>query len=145
MPQKIETVFEPTRIPLFPKTARNLSTGCSCPDPANPCKHTAAVFYLLGEQFDTNPFLIFTLRGRTREQVIEGLRHRYAAAVQMETVEETPTADNTFERNGSSFRFLQAQPSLARFFVIHINTGFLNNPIIPQPLCIADAEVHTTV
>lgn len=92
MPQEIETVFEAARIPLFPKTARDLMTGCSCPDDANPCKHTAAVFYLLGEQFDTDPFLIFTLRGRTREQVIEGLRQRRAAAVPVETVEEISAA-----------------------------------------------------
>lgn len=79
MPQEIETVFEAARVPLFPGP-RDFNTACTCPDAANPCKHIAAVYYLLGEQFDLDPFLIFTLRGRTREQVIEALRQRRAAA-----------------------------------------------------------------
>ena len=87
MPQEIETAFEAARVSLFPTSPRDLVTNCSCPDYSNPCKHIAAVYYLLGEQFDHDPFLIFTLRGRTREQVIEALRKRRAAAVG-ETIEE---------------------------------------------------------
>ncbi len=81
MPQEIESAFEAANVPLFPQTADDIDTDCSCPDMANPCKHIAAVYYLLGEQFDLDPFLIFKLRGRTRDQVIEGLRARRAAAV----------------------------------------------------------------
>ncbi len=87
MPQEIETAFEAARVSLFPTSTRDLVTDCSCPDYSNPCKHIAAVYYLLGEQFDHDPFLIFTLRGRTREEVIEALRKRRAAAVG-ETSEE---------------------------------------------------------
>jgi uncharacterized Zn finger protein len=74
MPNEIEDVFNAAKVSLFPKTAAQLQTRCSCPDAANPCKHIAAVYYLLGEQFDADPFLIFTLRGRTREQIIAALR-----------------------------------------------------------------------
>lgn len=87
MPQEIETVFEAANIPLFPSES-DFFTSCSCPDPANPCKHIAAVYYLLGEQFDLDPFLIFTLRGRTRDQVIEALRGRRAAAVGVANTDE---------------------------------------------------------
>jgi uncharacterized Zn finger protein len=80
MPQAIETVFEEVGVSLFPAKTRDIVTECSCPDYSNPCKHIAAVYYLLGEQFDHDPFLIFTLRGRTREQIIEALRNRRAAA-----------------------------------------------------------------
>ena len=48
--------------------------------PVNPCKHIAAVYYLLGERFDEDPFLIFHLRGRTRDQIIDALRAHRAAA-----------------------------------------------------------------
>lgn len=82
MPQDIEQVFASARLSLFPETVRDLTTSCSCPDFANPCKHIAAVYYLLGEQFDGDPFLIFTLRGRTKDEVIESLRQRRASAVQ---------------------------------------------------------------
>ncbi|HRL10885.1 MAG TPA: SWIM zinc finger family protein [Aggregatilineales bacterium] len=80
MPQEIETAFNEAGVALFPARMQDIQTRCSCPDSSNPCKHIAAVHYLLGEQFDQDPFLIFTLRGRTREQVIEALRMRRAAA-----------------------------------------------------------------
>ncbi len=80
MPQEIETAFETAGVSLFPKTVREIETTCSCPDYSNPCKHIAAVYYLLGEQFDRDPFLLFTMRGRTRDEVIDALRERRAAA-----------------------------------------------------------------
>ena len=80
MPQNIEEAFVAAGVPLFPQSARDIATDCSCPDVANPCKHIAAVYYLLGERFDEDPFLIFQLRGRTRDQIIDALRSRRAAA-----------------------------------------------------------------
>jgi uncharacterized Zn finger protein len=74
MPPDIESAFDAARVPLFPRGARDISAACSCPDSANPCKHIAAVYYLLGERFDDDPFLIFQVRGRTREQIIDALR-----------------------------------------------------------------------
>src|SRR5262249_51645318 len=38
-----------------------------------PCKHIAAVFYLLAEAFDDDPFSILAWRGRTREDLLAGL------------------------------------------------------------------------
>jgi uncharacterized Zn finger protein len=78
MPQDIEQAFEKAGVSLFPSTRRDLQTDCSCPDPANPCKHIAATHYILGERFDEDPFLIFRLRGRTQEQVMQALRQRRA-------------------------------------------------------------------
>jgi uncharacterized Zn finger protein len=67
MPREIEDVFRDAGISLFPERSRDLKTECSCPDWSNPCKHIAAVYYLLGEEFDRDPFLIFKLRGMDRE------------------------------------------------------------------------------
>jgi uncharacterized Zn finger protein len=55
-----------------------MRTTCACPDAANPCKHIAAVHYLLGERFDADPFLMFVLRGRTKDEIIAALRSRRA-------------------------------------------------------------------
>ncbi len=74
MPAEIEEVFQTTGTPLFPTTSRDLATDCSCPDWSNPCKHIAAVYYLLGEEFDRDPFLIFTLRGLPRAALLDRLR-----------------------------------------------------------------------
>ena len=91
MPQTIEDAFVAAGVPLFPQSVRDIVTACSCPDVANPCKHIAAVYYLLGERFDEDPFLIFQLRGRTRDQVIDALRARRAAAT-ADTVESGPVS-----------------------------------------------------
>lgn len=76
MPQNVEEAFAVAGVSLFPAKRGDLGTDCTCPDSSNPCKHIAAVYYLLGERFDEDPFLLFQLRGRTREQLIEALRAR---------------------------------------------------------------------
>ncbi len=76
MPQNIEEAFTEAKVSLFPKSGKDLNTDCSCPDWANPCKHIAAVYYILAERFDADPFLIFKLRGKTREEIIQALREK---------------------------------------------------------------------
>jgi uncharacterized Zn finger protein len=80
MPRDIEEVFTRAGLPLFPSSPRELSMDCTCPDVQVPCKHLAAVFYVLAERFDTDPFLILTLRGRGREWLLDELRERRNAA-----------------------------------------------------------------
>lgn len=74
MPADIEEVFETCGVSLFPESYRDMATNCTCPDSANPCKHLAAVFYVLAERFDDDPFLIFRWRGRSRDALLDNLR-----------------------------------------------------------------------
>ena len=69
MPDEIEEAFDAAKVRLFPARRGDLVTSCTCPDTANPCKHIAAVYYLLAESFDENPFLIFEWRGRPRARL----------------------------------------------------------------------------
>jgi uncharacterized Zn finger protein len=71
LPEEIEALFTSAQAPLFPQKLRDLTTDCTCPDWSNPCKHTAAVFYLLAEEFDRDPFLLFKLRGLSRQELFE--------------------------------------------------------------------------
>ena len=91
MPQDIEDAFKSARVSLFPASREDLETDCSCPDWSNPCKHIAAVYYLLGEQFDADPFLLFRLRGRSKDEIMSILRAR-RSAVEREagTAEQRP-------------------------------------------------------
>ena len=73
MPHEVEAVFSGLKFPLFPTSSRDLKTSCSCPDYANPCKHIAASYYILAEQFDADPFLIFAWRGKTKEELLSRL------------------------------------------------------------------------
>lgn len=91
MPQDIEEAFAAAGVSLFPARRGDLVTDCSCPDWANPCKHVAATHYILGEQFDEDPFLLFRLRGRGQEQILEAMRQRRAdQEVVEDEVEEEP-------------------------------------------------------
>lgn len=78
MPPEIEEVFAELDVPLFPAAARDLPMHCSCPDWAVPCKHVAAVCFLLAERFDDDPFLIFQWRGRSKAELLSRLRRTRA-------------------------------------------------------------------
>ncbi|GAW91708.1 SWIM zinc finger family protein [Calderihabitans maritimus] len=88
MPRDIEEAFRQVRLSLFPGAVRDIKTDCSCPDWANPCKHIAAVYYLLGRKFDEDPFLLFLLRGRSKEQLVSALRERRSTRAEQEEREE---------------------------------------------------------
>jgi uncharacterized Zn finger protein len=81
MPSTVEEAFAAAGVALFP-TADELATDCSCADAANPCKHIAAAYYMLGKEFDRDPFLIFRLRGRDRDQILAALQAVRAAAAE---------------------------------------------------------------
>lgn len=74
MPHDIEDTFATCKLKLFPASGRELKATCTCPDWENPCKHIAAVYYILAERFDDDPFEIFAWRGRTQAELLERLR-----------------------------------------------------------------------
>jgi len=87
MPDDIEAVFTRSGLSLFPFNLSEVHSKCSCPDPKNPCKHIAAVYYQLGDFFREDPFVLFRLRGRTRKAILEALRQKRQR--------ETPAPDAT--------------------------------------------------
>ena len=79
MPQDIERAFAASGRRLFPFKLQEVRSECTCPDKINPCKHVSAVYYLMGERFSEDPFVLFQLRGRTRAQLLSDLAvHRRA-------------------------------------------------------------------
>jgi uncharacterized Zn finger protein len=73
MPQDIERAFAASGRRLFPFKLQEVRSECTCPDKINPCKHVSAVYYLMGERFSEDPFVLFQLRGRTRSQLLSDL------------------------------------------------------------------------
>jgi uncharacterized Zn finger protein len=124
MPQDIEEAFADAKVSLFPEE-KDLKTDCSCPDWSNPCKHIAAVYYLLAEQFDENPFLIFKLRGRTKEEIIEELRERRASNAEDDVA---VTAQSLASISSEEGRPLEESESLESFWQAgdRLNTIELN-------------------
>ncbi len=81
MPQDIERAFAASGKRLFPFKLQEVRSECSCPDKANPCKHVSAVFYLMGDRFSEDPFVLFQMRGRTRGQLLGDLAKRRRRAL----------------------------------------------------------------
>ena len=93
MPHDIEQAFTAAGLSLFPEKANDITTDCSCPDWSNPCKHVAAVYYLLGEAFDGDPFLIFRMRGMDREEFTAMLVAEGAVELVAESEPAPPEAE----------------------------------------------------
>ncbi len=129
MPQEIESAFERAKVSLFPARRADLKTDCSCPDPANPCKHIVATHYILGERFDEDPFLIFRLRGRTQEQVMAALRQRRAGDDALAEEIEEPEAVTPLDAQVS--RFWESPASLEGFSV-SIRPATIEMPLLKR-------------
>ena len=125
MPPEIEEAFQAAGVSLFP-ASNDIVMSCSCPDWAVPCKHIAAVYYLLGEEFDRDPFLLFTLRGRTREQVIAALRARRAASA--------PPVEEAVQEEELESQAEPLETHLPHFWELQESLGGFHVTITPPPV-----------
>jgi uncharacterized Zn finger protein len=82
LPREVEDTFAGQGVALLPSGRGDLTMDCTCPDATVPCKHLAAVFYLLAERFDADPFALLALRGRDRDTVLDALRARRTRAAE---------------------------------------------------------------
>ncbi|NEO19993.1 SWIM zinc finger family protein [Moorena sp. SIO4A5] len=92
MPHNIEEVFTANGLSLFPFTLSDVRSQCNCPDPKNPCKHIAAVYYELGDRFSEDPFVLFQLRGSTKEQILDALRKLRSGQTEETSATEQPSS-----------------------------------------------------
>lgn len=123
MPEDIEQVFSKHALSLFPAHEDDLKTDCSCPDFSNPCKHIASVYYLLGEEFDRDPFLIFKMRGMPKDKLV-GL------ITQVETAPgvEVPAQSEPAMR---SYPAMQTKPATQSKPSTQSNPAMQSNPDTP--------------
>jgi uncharacterized Zn finger protein len=73
IPDDIENTFATLDLNLLPRSRKDFSANCSCPDYGNPCKHIAGVYYLVAAELDRDPFLLFELRGLSRQDLLTEL------------------------------------------------------------------------
>jgi uncharacterized Zn finger protein len=135
MPQNMEEVFTTNGLSLFPFTLSDVHSKCSCPDKANPCKHIAAVYYQLGDRFSEDPFVLFQLRGRTKEQIISDLRQLRSTRSL-----ETPVTSKTTETLD-----LQASVSDTQFLVRMDSFWQYNQPLESSLVVIVPSNSETVL
>lgn len=142
MPEQIEDVFASVGASLFPAARGDMRTTCSCPDDANPCKHIAAVHYLLGERFDEDPFLMFLLRGRSKDEIISGLRARRVGPES----EQPPETEQPVEQDLSTFWSAPPQTEeVALHFALPESDALPVKRLGPPPFVRNDAAFTTAM
>jgi hypothetical protein len=75
LPPTVGEELQAAGLDLLPG-AGEVTPHCSCPDWADPCKHAAAVCYLVADLLDADPFQLFLLRGKSRPDLMAALRER---------------------------------------------------------------------
>ncbi len=73
IPDNIEDSFSQINMNLLPQGVNDCKTSCSCPDYSNPCKHIAGLYYRVAQELDKDPFLLFQLRGLSKEALQQEL------------------------------------------------------------------------
>jgi uncharacterized Zn finger protein len=92
MPDEIEQPLGDLDLSLLPRARKDLDTFCTCPEPDNPCKHVAGLFYSLASRLDQDPLLLFELRGLSRADLIRRLKETPLGGVLAAALTEEPGA-----------------------------------------------------
>ncbi len=79
LPTDLYRDCERAGIHIFPNSWHDITGGCSCPDHAVPCKHMAATLYIVANEIDKNPFLVFDLHDFDLFKGLEGIGYTTAA------------------------------------------------------------------
>jgi hypothetical protein len=103
----------------------DLTPNCSCPDWADPCKHAAAVCYLVGDVLDADPMALLLLRGRSSEEVMAGLRSRRS--------DSSPASAPPTALDASSDRGVPAAALYRRHAGLADPDPALPDPALPDP------------
>ncbi|MFK8184852.1 MAG: SWIM zinc finger family protein [Phormidesmis sp.] len=141
MPDDIERVFTSNGLSLFPFTLADVKSKCSCPDPKNPCKHIAAVYYQLGDFFREDPFVLFQLRGRSKEQILEALRQQRQQAIAQATEQSEENSDTEGDaKAGEETALVTSAPASAQPPVCIEDFWRYDDPLDPSLVVITPAD-----
>ena len=132
LPQELHRVALDHGIKLFPSTWKDFSMNCSCPDWAVPCKHLAAVIYVISNEIDANPFLVLKLHGldlldelKGTEAVVAGHAEELISAIEDLLVKDVPEPEASPDFNSEA---------LPDFSTIPANGSALLSLLPPKPL-----------
>lgn len=89
LPPEVVDDAQAAGLELLPD-AGEVKTACNCPDFAVPCKHSAAVCFLIADALDEDPFVLLLLRGRRRDELMSALRSRRSAGGDVPAVKARP-------------------------------------------------------
>ena len=123
---EILEIAEQAHLKIFPSRWSDFSMHCDCPDHAVPCKHIAAVIYIISREIDNNPFVVFKLHGI---DLIEELKKR-GLELDSRNLLEVPSIDCLIEKDKPK-NDVSTSFSRIDFSVIGDNIKAINN-LLPE-------------
>jgi len=63
LPESFLQKLKDKGIDLIPRKWKEMDRVCNCPDWGDPCKHMAALYYVIAREIDADPHVLFKLRG----------------------------------------------------------------------------------
>jgi uncharacterized Zn finger protein len=131
VPEDIESAFRAAGHTLLPYRAQDLKSQCSCPDHANPCKHIAGTYYHRAQLVEQDPFLLFQLRGLSREALHRELSNTplgKALSAQLKADDQPPVPETRPQRYPAAPLVPGTAPDLHAFW-----QGGLLPEALPEP------------
>ncbi|TVQ91303.1 MAG: hypothetical protein EA397_09580 [Deltaproteobacteria bacterium] len=91
LPESLVTTLHSDGLPLLPSLDQ-LEGDCDCDDFRLPCCHMAAAHNLVADALDGDPFLLLTLRGLDRDQLLRRVRKAWGDPTPLVPPQAEPTA-----------------------------------------------------
>jgi uncharacterized Zn finger protein len=80
LPLEIQTAFSKAKLRFMPERYVDLHLECGCSDWLKPCNHLVAAWLKFGQEFESDPMLLFRLRGMSPGELLAILRGRAVPA-----------------------------------------------------------------
>jgi uncharacterized Zn finger protein len=74
-PKELDALFEEAQINIIPSTIQDLDFKCDCEGDSTICSHIVATYLALGRYVNEDPMVLFQLRGKTRDEIIQAVTH----------------------------------------------------------------------
>lgn len=114
LPGELLEIAEKNNIKIFPQSWQDIKLNCSCPDWAVPCKHLAAVIYIIANEIDQNPFLVFNLH---RFDLLHELAGHHLKLQELQT-EQICSIQQCIAAKKPASRKIEEKPPLPDFSLI---------------------------
>jgi len=88
-------------IDLLPSMSHDFHPYCNCGDQHDPCIHKIAAWYFVAEALDENPWILLTIKGRNRDEILQAVK-KVRPAPEMVRKSDTAVAQSGFIPSGIS-------------------------------------------
>ncbi len=144
LPPELNQACVAEGVHIFPRRWDDLQGSCSCPDWAVPCKHIAAVLYLVANEIDKNPFVVFDLHAFDLIKALQDSGYTEEAGESV-TIPELATLQQEIARENTEFTFDEERLSEIDFSTIPESRDNLLRLLTEKPVFFPEGNFKNTL